>query len=504
MPTALPGISVTEALRVLQLQDRILRSFPEVESVFGKAGRADTPTDPAPLSMVETTVVLKPEAQWRKKARWYSAWAPAPLAAVLRRLWPETISYEDLVEEMDRELKIPGFPNIWTQPIRNRNDMLATGMRTPVGIKVLGADLEKIERLGAEVEGAARGVRGTRSAFAERVAEGHFIDFVLRREQLARYGLSVKEVEEVIATAIGGEDVTTTVEGRQRYPVNVRYARDFRDEIDKLKTVLVPVASATSAGDPLRVPVGELADILMVRGPGMIRDENGFLAGYVFVDMAGRDLGSYVEDLKSALGRIALPAGYTIQISGQYESLARLRERLGLILPLTLLIIVVLLFVNTASWVKTGIVLLAVPFSLVGAVWLMWLLNYHLSTAAWVGMIALMGLDAETGVFMLLYLDLAYDEAVKGGRMNGPEDLRQATIQGAVKRVRPKMMTVMAAMMGLLPILWSNGAGADLMKRIAAPMIGGLLTSFVLELLVYPVLFVTWKSAEGRMRGHAE
>jgi Cu(I)/Ag(I) efflux system membrane protein CusA/SilA len=504
MPTALPGISVTEALRVLQLQDRMLRSFPEVESVFGKAGRADTPTDPAPLSMVETTVVLKPEAQWRKKARWYSAWAPAPLAAVLRRLWPETISYEALIEEMDRELKIPGFPNIWTQPIRNRNDMLATGMRTPVGIKVLGADLEKIERLGAEVEGAARGVRGTRSAFAERVAEGHFIDFVLRREQLARYGLSVKEVEEVIATAIGGEDVTTTVEGRQRYPVNVRYARDFRDEIDKLKTVLVPVASATSAGDPLRVPVGELADILMVRGPGMIRDENGFLAGYVFVDMAGRDLGSYVEDLKSALGRIALPAGYTIQISGQYESLARLRERLGLILPLTLLIIVVLLFVNTASWVKTGIVLLAVPFSLVGAVWLMWLLNYHLSTAAWVGMIALMGLDAETGVFMLLYLDLAYDEAVKGGRMNGPEDLRQATIQGAVKRVRPKMMTVMAAMMGLLPILWSNGAGADLMKRIAAPMVGGLLTSFVLELLVYPVLFVTWKSAEGRMRGHAE
>jgi len=495
MPTALPGISVTEAQRVLQLQDRILRSFPEVESVFGKAGRADTPTDSAPLSMVETTVVLKPEGQWRKKPRWYSAWAPAPLAAVLRRLWPETISYEDLVEEMDRELKIPGFPNIWTQPIRNRNDMLATGMRTPVGIKVFGADLEKIERLATEVERAARGVRGTRSAFAERVAEGHYIDFVLRREQLARYGLSAKEVGEVIATAIGGEDVTTTVEGRQRYPVNVRYARDFRDEIDKLKTVLVPVATPTSAGDPLRVPVGELADILMVNGPAMIRDENGLLAGYVFLDMAGRDLGGYVEDLKSAVGRIALPAGYTILISGEYESLARLKERLSLILPLTLLVIVVLLFVNTASWVKTGIVLLAVPFSLVGAVWLMWLLNYHLSTAAWVGMIALMGLDAETGVFMLLYLDLAYDEAVKEGRMNGPADLRQAAIQGAVKRVRPKMMTVMAAMMGLLPILWSNGAGADLMKRIAAPMIGGLLTSFALELLVYPVLFVTWKSA---------
>jgi Cu(I)/Ag(I) efflux system membrane protein CusA/SilA len=500
MPTALPGISITEAQRVLQLQDRVLRSFPEVERVFGKAGRADTPTDPAPLSMVETTVVLKPEAGWRRRKRWYSEWAPGPLKALLARVWPETISYEELIQEMDRELKVPGFPNIWTQPIRNRNDMLSTGMRTPVGIKIFGADLAVIGRLATEVESTVRSVSGTRNVFADRVAEGYFIDFVLRRDQIARYGLTIRDVEDVISTASGGENVTTTVEGRERYSVNVRYARDFRDEIEKLKSILVPIPRDPMAPGTFRVTLGELADVRKVSGPSMIRDEDGLLAGYVFVDMAGRDLGSYLDDLKAAIRRVSLPSGYVLQLSGQYESLERVRERLKVVLPLALAIIVLLLLVNTGSWVKTGIVLLAVPFSLVGAMWLMALLGHHLSVASWVGMVALMGLDAETGVFMLLYLDLAYQEAVKQGRMSGPEELRQAVIQGAVKRVRPKMMTVMAAMMGLLPILWSAGTGADLMKRVAAPMAGGLVTSFALELLVYPVLFVIWRS---RPRPHA-
>jgi copper/silver efflux system protein len=495
MPTALPGVSITEAERVLQLQDRILRSFPEVESVFGKAGRADTPTDPAPLSMFETTVILKPRWQWRRRERWYSSWAPRPLKFALERWWPETISYDELVGRMDDELKFPGFPNIWSHPIRARNDMLSTGMRAPVGIKVFGPDLKEIEKQAGEVERAVGAVRGTRNVFAERVATGSFVDFTIRRDQLARYGLTLADVQDVIMTAVGGATVATAIEGRERYSVQVRYARDFRDELDKLKNIRVGVPADSQIPGSPGVPLGELAEVRKVSGPAMIRDENGLLAGYVFVDVAGRDLGSYVEDVKSALARVPVPSGYSFQISGQYENLERVRQRLRLIVPLTLAVIVLLLYLNTGSLAKTGIVLLAVPFSLIGAVWLMKILGYHLSIASWVGMVALMGLDAETGVFMLLYLDLAYEEAVKARAMVGPEDLHRAVVQGAVKRIRPKMMTVTAAMAGLLPILWSTGAGADTMKRVAAPMVGGLVTSFPLELIVYPVLFTFWKRA---------
>ena len=466
MPTTLPGISVTEAQRLLQTQDRILKSFPEVERVFGKAGRMESSTDPAPFSMVETVVVLKPEREWRKG-----------------------FTYERLVAEMDAALKIPGTTNAWTMPIKNRTDMLTTGVRTPVGIKVFGDDLKTIEQIGTHLEMILNDVPGTRSVFAERVAGGYFVDFNLKRDQLARYGLSVADAQMVITSAIGGETVTTTVEGRERYGVTVRYPRELRDNLDALQRVLVPTPSGA------QIPLAQVADIRLVSGPAMIRNENGLLAGYVYVDMAGRDLGRYVADAKRAVARqLTLPTGYTLQWSGQYENLQRVTERLKVVLPLTLFLIAVLLYLNTKSWVKTGIVLLAVPFSLIGAVWFLWILGYNISIAVWVGMIALMGLDAETGVFMLLFLDLAYQEAVRAGRMRTPADLEEAVVHGAVKRVRPKLMTVMAAFMGLLPIMWASGAGADVMKRIAAPMIGGLGTSFLLELLVYPVVYAAWRS----------
>jgi Cu(I)/Ag(I) efflux system membrane protein CusA/SilA len=465
MPTALPGLSVTEAQRILQVQDRILKSFPEVESVFGKAGRADTPTDPAPFSMVETTVVLKPAAQWPKRK-----------------------SMEQLVDEMDQQLRFPGMPNIWTMPIKNRTDMLSTGIRTPVGVKIFGPDLKVIQSLGSQVEEAVKSVSGTRNVYAERVAGGYFVDFTLNRDALARYGLSVKDAQMIVTSAIGGENVTTTVEGRERYPVNVRYAREFRDNLDALKRVLVP----TQGGS--HIPLGELADIKIVEGPSMIREENGQLAGYVYVDVGGRDVGGYVDEAKALIARkVPLPAGYRLVWSGQYENMERVKARLKVVIPLTLFVIVMLLYMNTGSAVKTGIVLLAVPFSLIGAVWLLFALGYNLSMAVWVGMIALMGLDAETGIFMLLFLDLAYDERVKAGTMRTYKDLEEAIIHGAVRRIRPKMMTVAAMFAGLLPAMWATGAGADVMKRIAAPMVGGIFTSFLLELLIYPVLYSIWK-----------
>ncbi|MBI4051293.1 MAG: efflux RND transporter permease subunit, partial [Elusimicrobia bacterium] len=465
MPTSLPGMSVTEAQRVLQIQDRILKSFPEVETVYGKAGRAETSTDPAPLSMMETTVVLKPKDQWRKG-----------------------ITYEKLIEAMDQALKLPGIPNIWTQPIRNRIDMLSTGMRTPVGVKIFGPDLDVIQNLGERVENVLREVPGTRNVTAERTGTGYFVDIVLRRRDLARYGLSVQDTEMIIASAIGGENITTTVEGRERYPVNVRYAPDFRDNLEKLKRVLVP----TSTG--AQVPLAQLADLRVVKGPGMIRDEGGLLAGYVFVDMADRDIGSYVEEAKKAVRKkVNFPTGYTYSFSGQYENMQRVKQRLKIVVPITLFIIFLLLYMNTGSYMATGIVLLAVPFSAVGAIWLLYILGYNMSIAVWVGIIALLGLDAETGIFMLLYLNLAYKARLDSGRMNTEEDLKEAILEGAVKRVRPKIMTVACAFMGLLPIMWSMGTGADLMKRIAAPMIGGLFTSFIMELLVYPPIFFLWK-----------
>ncbi|MBI4970596.1 MAG: efflux RND transporter permease subunit, partial [Candidatus Omnitrophica bacterium] len=499
MPTAFPGMSVTEAQHVLQLQGKMLHQFPEVQSVFGKAGRADTPTDPAPFSMVETTVVLKPESEWRKVMRVYPEWIPVPMREFLKTTFPmRRITYQELVDEMDSMVRIPGIPNVWTMPIKNRIDMLSTGMRTPVGVKILGNDLKEIQKIGEQVENIIRDVPGTRNVYAERVAGGYFVDFVLNRKQLARYGLSIAEAQQIITSAIGGENISTTIEGRERYPVNVRYAREFRDNIQSLKRVLV----ATPSG--AQVPLAELAEIRMLEGPSMIRNENGLLAGYVYVDIANRDIGSFVRDAKKAVAdRLNVPKNYYLVWSGQYENMIRVRERLKMVIPLTLFIIIFLLYVNTRSAMKTAIILLAVPFSLIGAVWLLYFLHYNVSIAVWVGMIALMGLDAETGVFMLLYLDLSYQERVRQGTMKTYQDLKEAVIHGAVRRVRPKMMTVMAAFMGLMPIMWSMGTGADMMKRVAAPMVGGLATSFLLELLVYPVLYAMWKWKFQMRKGNA-
>ncbi|MDX1999720.1 MAG: CusA/CzcA family heavy metal efflux RND transporter [Thermoanaerobaculia bacterium] len=496
MPTTLPGVSVAQAQELLIAQDRVLRSFPEVERVFGKAGRADTSTDPAPFSMVETTVVLKPSDQWRPKARWYSGW-PEWTKAAFRPFWPDRLSWNELVDEMDRALQAPGVTNAWTMPIKARIDMLSTGVRTPLGIKILGSDLAEIERLGTEIEKAVRTVPGTRSVYAERVAGGYFLDLVPRRDQLARYGLSIDDLQQVLLTAIGGETVTTTIEGRARYPVNVRYPRELRDDPERLARVLV--ATPTQVPNQVQVPLGQLADIRLVQGPSMLRDENGFLAGYVYVDLAARDIGRYVEDAKRAVAAaVTLPAGYSLTWSGQYENMIRVRERLKVVVPITLLLIFALLYANTRSAIKSGIVMLAVPFSAIGAIWLFWLLDYNVSIAAWVGMIALLGLDAETGVFMLLFLDLSWDDAKARGRLRDVNEADEAIVHGAVKRVRPKMMTVAAAFMGLLPILWSTSAGSDVMKRIAAPMIGGLVTSFALELLVYPAIYKLWRGRELR------
>ena len=487
MPTTLPGISVTETQRLLQTMDKIIKTVPEVERVFGKAGRAETSTDPAPFSMMETTIVLKPEKEWRKIQRWYY-WMPGFLQAPFRPIWPDRISWEGIVNELDRKMQFPGVTNAWTMPIKARIDMLSTGVRTPIGIKIYGADLKEIEKIGRSIESIVKNMKGTRSAYAERVTGGYFVDFDIKRDQIARFGLTVKEVEEIIMSAIGGEPVTTTVEGRERYTVNVRYARELRDDLDKLRRVLVPTISGA------QIPLGQLADIHLALGPAMIRDENGMLSGYVYVDIAGRDVGSYVNEAKKVVqNELHTPAGYSLQWSGQYENMLRVGERLKLVIPITIFIIFVLLYMNTKSPIKAGIVMLAVPFSLVGAVWFLYILHYNVSIAVWVGMIALMGLDAETGVFMLLFLDLSYFDAVKRGKMKTKEDLEEAIVHGAVKRIRPKMMTVMAMFMGLIPIMYAMGTGADVMKRIAAPMIGGIFTSFILELLVYPPIYSIWK-----------
>jgi Cu(I)/Ag(I) efflux system membrane protein CusA/SilA len=490
MPTTLPGISVAEAVKSLQAQDQILKRFPEVETVFGKIGRAETSTDPAPFSMAETVVVLKPQSQWRRRERWYSSWAPEWLQDVLRPVWYDRLAWDELVAEMDRALRMPGWSNAFTMPIKTRIDMLSTGVRTPVGIKVLGGDLAEMEVVGKRIEEALRGVEGTRSVFAERAAGGYFLDFTPRRESIARYGLTIEDVQAQVMTAIGGQNVTTTVEGRERYPVNVRYPRDLRDNVERLERVLVPAPSGA------QIPLRLLADISFVSGPAMIRDENGKLASYVFVDFdtARYDIGGYVERAKRAVeAQVSLPAGTALLWSGQYENMLRTRERLQVIIPVTVFLIFILLYINTRSAFKTMVVMLAVPFSVVGAVWYMWLLGYNVSIAAWVGMIALMGLDAETGVFMLLFLDLSYGEAKARGRLRNRAELMDAIVHGAVKRVRPKIMTVATTFMGLVPLMWSIGTGADMMKRVAAPMVGGLATSFLMELLVYPPIYFLWK-----------
>jgi Cu(I)/Ag(I) efflux system membrane protein CusA/SilA len=489
MPSTMPGISIAEAQRLLQTTDQILQGFPEVDHVLGKAGRADSATDPAPLSMLETVITLKPKAQWRRTQTWYSSWAPDWLRSCLAHITPEHISQEELISQMNAALQIPGLANGWTMPIKGRIEMLSTGLRTPVGLKISGSDLARIEEIGAQVESALNSVPGTRSVFAERTGSGYFLDVEWDRQQLARYGLSMADAQASVAQAIGGENVTTVIQGRERYPVNVRYLRDFRSDPSDLEEVLVSTADGKS-----QIPIGQLGRLQMVTGPAMIRNENGLLTGYVYVDVAGRDLQGYIDQAGQRLRQeIRLPVGYALTWSGQYESMQRVKQRLSLIVPLTLFLIVVLLLINTRSVAKTLIVLLAVPFSAVGAVWFLYLMGYNMSVGVWVGLIALLGVDAETGVFMLIYLDLAYEQARQEGRLRSLADLQNAIREGAVQRLRPKVMTVATMFFGLVPIMWSTGTGADVMKRIAAPMIGGIFTSFLLELVVYPALYQIWK-----------
>jgi copper/silver efflux system protein len=489
MPSTLPGISVGEAQRLLQTQDKIIKQFPEVATVMGKAGRAETSTDPAPFSMMETVIVLKPHEEWRHVDTWYSDSAPEWLKPVLRRITSDRLSTDQLVQQMNDALKLPGTSNAWTMPIKARIDMLTTGVRTPVGIKIYGANIHEIERIGTEIESVLPPVVGTRSVFAERTSGGYFVDFDWKRDALARYGLSIDDAQMVVMSAIGGDTVTTTIEGRERYSVNVRYFRDYRSDLDRLRRVMVPAMDGR-----MQIPVSQLATVKLVSGPAMLRDENGLLAGYVYVDVAGRDIGGYVTDAKRVIAEhVKLPPGYSLSWSGQYEAMERVKERMKLVLPVTAFLVIMLLYMNTRSLAKTFIILLAVPFSAVGAVWLLYLLGYNMSIGVWVGLIALMGVDAETGVFMLLYLDIAYEEARREGRLRSAGDLRDAIMHGAVKRIRPKFMTVAVMFMGLVPIMWSAGTGADVMKRIAAPMIGGIFTSFVLELIVYPAVYEIWK-----------
>jgi Cu(I)/Ag(I) efflux system membrane protein CusA/SilA len=465
MPTALPGMSITQARAAIQTQDRALMQFPEVAHVFGKAGRAESPTDPAPVNMFETIVTLKPEAEWRPGMTW-----------------------DRLVGEMDRAIRYPGMPNIWWMPIQTRTEMLATGIRSVLGVKVFGPDLVEIGRIATAIEQTLATLPGTRSAFAERTTGAYYLDLTVKRDAVGRYGMTVGDVQDVIESAIGGTAVSQTVEGRERYSIAVRYPRDERSDPDALRRVLV------AAPDGTQVPLGQLADVTVTTAPPTIHDENGALAAFVFVDVAGRDLGGYVTEAKRTVAaRVPLPPGYHLAWAGQFEYLERARARLLLVVPATLLIVFVLLYLNTKSVTKTMIVLLAVPFSAVGAVWLLWLLGYNTSIAVWVGLVALLGVDAETGVFMLLYLDLAWSERVRRGRMQTAADLHDAIVEGAVQRLRPKVMTVGVMIMGLLPIMWSHGTGADVMKRIAAPMVGGIVTSFLMELLVYPAIYALWR-----------
>jgi Cu(I)/Ag(I) efflux system membrane protein CusA/SilA len=489
MPTTMPGISISAAETLLQVSDRAIKQFPEVDRVLGKAGRADTSTDPAPLSMLETVITLKPTSEWRHVDTWYSGWAPEWMKRVLRHVTPDHISQEQLIEEMNAALSYPGVSNAWTMPIKARVDMLTTGIRTPVGLKISGNDFAEIEKVGTAVEAVLPAVRGTRNVFAERTGSGYFLDIEWNREALGRYGLSVEAAQSVVQSAIGGENVTTTIEGRERYPVNVRYMRDFRSDIDALAHVLVPASEGQR-----QIPLGELARIKVATGPAMIRNEDGLLTGYVFVDVADRDISSYVEEASRVVReQVKLPAGYAVLWSGQYEAMARVRARLAYIIPATLFIVFVLLYLNTRSLVKTAIVLLAVPFSAVGAIWYLYFLGYNTSIAVWVGLIALLGVDAETGVFMLLYLDLAYEKAKREGRLRTLADLQATIVEGAAKRLRPKFMTVATMFVGLVPIMWATGTGSDVWKRIAAPMAGGIFTSFVLELVVYPAIYEIWK-----------
>jgi len=596
MPITFPNISIEEAKRQLQAQDRILRSFPEVASVFGKVGRSESPTDPAPLTMVETTVRLKPKEQWRKidKHRWYSSWAPSFVKAPLRVFWPEqtTISWEELTAEMNRKMQFPGWTNAWTMPIKTRIDMLSTGVRTPIGIKVAGTDLQEIERIGTSLEGLLSGIPGTRSVVYERNLGGLYVDIVPKRDALARYGMRIGDVERTIEAAIGGAPISVTIEGRNRFSINVRYPQDLRSDLDALRRVLVPIPAGMGApspssmdgkegllfakkpdlllaqmapmggtsepgtsgmpklaplpndqpmsdvpmgapmlGSPMGgigamgsagpmgelpqpgstpsssrayVPLGELADIQVVGGPPMVRDEGGLLVGYVYVDIdqGKRDLGGYVDEAKEVVrkaqerGELRMPPGYFLKWTGQYEHLAEMTARMKIVLPVTIAIIVLLLYLHFRNFVEVLIVLLSIPFALVGSVWLLWLLDYRLSTAVWVGVIALVGLAAQTGIVMIVYIDNAYERRKRAGKIRNLDDIIWAHMEGTVLRVRPKLMTVATMLLGLVPLLWATGSGSDVMKRIAAPMVGGLLTSAFLTLEIIPVIYTYWRQEQ--------
>ena len=469
MPTTLPGISITKAKELLQQTDKIIKSFPEVESVFGKIGRAETATDPAPLTMVETTIRLKPQDEWR-----------------------EGMTPEKLVEEMNNAIQIPGLTNAWTMPIKTRIDMLSTGIKTPIGIKLAGPDLNILQEQGKIVEELMKKVPGTRSAYAERSVGGNYIDFKIDRDAIARYGLTIAEVQDVFMSAVGGMNLTKTVEGLERYPVNLRYLRDYRENLESLKRVLVSTTTGVS------VPLEQLGEIIIKKGPPAIKSENARPNTWIYVDLKpGYDIGNFIKNAKEEVEKnLQLPAGYSIKWSGQYEYMERASKHLSMVIPLTLLLVIVLLYINTKSFVKTSIVLLALPFSLVGAIWFLYLAGYNLSVAVWVGIIALLGVDAETGVVMLLYLDIAYEKFKRNGMLNSISDLREAIFEGAVKRIRPKMMTVMTTLLGLFPIIIGLGTGSDVMKRIAAPMVGGIITSMIMELTVYPAIFFTIKKRE--------
>jgi Cu(I)/Ag(I) efflux system membrane protein CusA/SilA len=465
MPTTMPGLSITEAKNVLQQTDRIIRTFPEVEYVFGKVGRAETATDPAPLSMIETTIRLKDPNHWRPGH-----------------------TMEDLIRELDDAVKFPGLANSWGYPIKIRIDMLSTGIKTPVGFKIMGPDLDVLNRLAGDAEAIFKSLPETASAFAERVTGGYYLDFAINRREAARYGLTVGDIQDVIATALGGMKITQTVEGLERYPVNLRYFQDYRENLPALRRILIPTMSGA------QIPMEQVADIKVHQGPDMIRSENARRSAWLYVDIRDIDVGTYIKKAKEAItARLKLPPGYNYIWSGQFEYMERARQRLQIIIPITLAVIFFILYINTASLTKVCIILLAVPFSLVGAIWLLYLLGYHLSLAVVVGLIALAGLDAETGVVMLLYLDIAYYRRQTEGRLLTYQDTKDAVIEGAVQRLRPKLMTVLAILMGLLPLMYGHGTGHEAMKRIAAPMVGGVITSFLLELFIYPAIYLLWK-----------
>jgi Cu(I)/Ag(I) efflux system membrane protein CusA/SilA len=465
MPTTIPGISIAQARDVMRVQDSILVSFPEVETVLGKVGRANTATDPAPLSMWETTITLKPKDDWRAG-----------------------MTYEQLIGEMDQATRLPGITNSWTMPIKGRIDMLATGIRTPVGVKIFGPNLDTLQTLGEEVERIIQQVPGTRSAFAERGVSGYYVDIDVDRAEAARYGLNASDVNAAIMATVGGVTAAVTVEGRERYAVNVRYPRELRDDIDELRDVPIPVPSGA------QIPLGQVASVNVVRGPMSVKTENAFPVTTVFVDIETRDIGGYVAEARAAVAsQLTLPPGYTLMWSGQYEFMQRVAQRLRVVVPVTIGIIFLLLYLTFRGVTESLIVMLLLPFSLVGGIWFLWLLDYNTSVAVWVGFIALAGVAAETGVVMLIYLDEAFNNRAAAGRLRSAADVAAAVREGALERLRPKMMTVLAIMAGLAPILWSRGAGADVMKRIAAPMVGGMVSATVLTLILIPAVYLIWR-----------